>query len=111
VRVRQRSPGGCGQALEVQATAQRMPGSREAPGEGCKEHARRGNPEPGAGGHCRGKMGRIVRQQPVGLALHGGEQDRDIRGVPDERARPHNVLRIREGHLCDLSDRLVLGQS
>jgi hypothetical protein len=52
----------CGRALCGSKNGPERPGSCEATGEGLKERARRDNPEPGAGGHRRGKMGRVVRQ-------------------------------------------------
>ena len=62
-----------GRHWQAEDTAQQAPRSREATRERLKEAAGRGNAEPGAGRHCRGKMRRVVRKQPVRLALHGRE--------------------------------------
>ena len=53
---------------------------------GSKELGGRSDPKPGAVCNCLCKVLGIVRQQPVGLAGHRGEEYRNVCGVPNEMA-------------------------
>ena len=64
-------------------------------------------------GDRRSEVGGIVGQEPVRLAPDRRDQHGDVRSVPDESARLHHRLQVRQGHVFRAGQgeqRAVIGQ-
>ena len=72
-------------------------GLPQPPSEGLEESPWGGYLETGACRHGRGKMRRIVGQQPVGVALHGRQQEGNVCRMADEGPCLDHGLGIWEG--------------